>query len=120
MEAAMIYYPAIGTRLCDQRVEELRSEFGMVLADRIIEAEAIDFLWEARVSERYLGQQYEMDWIGDERDREISRVAVLSCVAGCWSAGLCLIDGDGAPVELVWKQAFESETAAASAFATAN
>src|SRR4051794_6482495 len=106
MEAAMITYPATGNRLCDRRVEEFRAEFGMVLADRIIEAEAVDFLWEARVLERYLGQQCGSEWMGDEQDREISRVAILSCLAGSWSAGLCLVDGDGVPVELVWRQSF--------------
>jgi hypothetical protein len=44
-------------RGCDAAVDALRAEFGAVLAERIIEAEAVDFLWESRVAERYLGQQ---------------------------------------------------------------
>ena len=40
---------AISKRPCDARVDDLRAEFGAILADRIIEAEALDFLWEGRV-----------------------------------------------------------------------
>ena len=40
-------------RGCDAALDALRAEFGGVLAERIIEAEAVDFLWEARVQERH-------------------------------------------------------------------
>ncbi len=51
---------------CDAAVDALRAEFGAVLAERIFEAEAVDFLWEARVRERYLGQQ--IGWGFDDED----------------------------------------------------
>jgi hypothetical protein len=93
-------------RSCDAAVDALRAEFGGVLAERIIEAEAVDFLWEARVRERYLGQQ--IGWGIDDEDgsQELSRVSVLSVLDGRWYAGLCLVDGEGAAVELLWKRQF--------------
>jgi hypothetical protein len=116
----MTLISSIGSRLCDVRVEAYRAEFGAILADRIIEAEAADFLWESRVAERYLGQHLGSDPCGGEDDRELSRVAILSFLAGVWCAGLCLVDGEGAAVELVWKQAFDDEMAAREAFAAAH
>jgi hypothetical protein len=115
MEAAMnMMYPI--ARRCDARVEELRAEFGAILAERIIEAEAVDFLWEARVIEHYLGQHPVSEWLDDGAGDELSRVLVLSCLAGEWVMGLCLVDGEGHPVELVWKRNFGAEMAASEAF----
>jgi hypothetical protein len=95
-------------RGCDAAMDALRAEFGGVLAERIIEAEAVDFLWEARVRERYLGQQIQWELETEEASREISRVAILSSLDGCWYAGMCLVDGEGAAVELLWKRRFAS------------
>ena len=110
----------IGNRVCDQRLEALRAEFGTTLADRIIEAEAVDFLWEARVSERYLGQQCGGDWAREEGDEDLSLVLVLSSLAGAWVVGLCLVDGEGSAVELVWKQPFPSRMAAEAEYGRAH
>jgi hypothetical protein len=95
-------------RGCDAAVDALRAEFGGFLADRIIEAEAVDFLWEARVQERYLGQQIEWELDAEEASQEISRIAILSSLDGCWYAGMCLVDGEGAAIELLWKRRFAS------------
>ncbi len=102
----MNIFSTIG-RGCDVAVDALRAEFGAVLAERIIEAEAVDFLWEARVHERYLGQQIGWDLNEEEASQEFSRVAVLSVLDGCWYAGMCLVDGEGAAVDLLWKRRFE-------------
>ncbi len=104
---------AIG-RGCDAAIDALRAEFGAVLAERIIEAEAVDFLWEARVQERYLGQQIGWDLDDDEASQELSRVAVLSELDGRWYAGMCLVDGEGIAVELLWKRQFRSREEAES------
>ena len=93
-------------RSCDAAVEALRAEFGGVLAERIIEAEAVDFLWESRVRERYLGQQIGVDLDDEEASQELSRVAILSVLEGRWHVGACLVDGEGAAVELLWKRQF--------------
>ena len=53
-----------GVRGPDGRAPE--AEFGAVLAARIMEAEAADFLWEARVKERYLGQHFDVCFPPDD------------------------------------------------------
>jgi hypothetical protein len=94
-------------RGCDGAIDSLRAEFGAVLAERIIEAEEVDFLWEARVRERYLGQQIAPDFDDEEAFRELSRVAISSVLDGRWYVGMCLVNGEGAAVELLWKRPFE-------------
>lgn len=93
-------------RGCDVAIEALRAEFGAVMAEWIIEAEAVDFLWDARIRERYLGQHVGCDLDGDEAFQELSRVAIVSALDGCWYAGMCLVDGEGAAVQLLWKRQF--------------
>lgn len=97
--------PAISQRGCDAIVEDLRAEFGAILADRIIEAEAVDFLWKGRVRERYLGQHL-ANLIDDELSEEVSRIAVLSSIAGRWHVGMCLVDGEANAIDLLWKREF--------------
>ncbi len=104
---------------CDALVDALQAEFGGILAARILEAEAVDFLWDARVAERYLGLH-----VGDEMDaedvsQELSRMLVLSHLAGRWHVGLCLVDGEGTPVDLLWKRPFGSRGEAELGFAQA-
>ncbi|HEX8442517.1 MAG TPA: hypothetical protein VF631_02600 [Allosphingosinicella sp.] len=99
---------AIIGRGCDAAVDALRAEFGAVLADRIIEAEAVDFLWEARVRDRYLGQHTGSDFDDEDASQEFSRVTILSVLDGRWYVGMCLVDGEGVAVELLWKRSFES------------
>ena len=96
---------AILHRGCDARVEDLRAEFGAILADRIIEAEAVDFLWEGRLSERYLGQQVPEMGV-EEMSEDVSRIAVLSSIGGRWYVGTCLVDGEGDAIDLLWKREF--------------
>lgn len=95
-------------RCCDAAMDALRAEFGAVLAERIIEAEAVDFLWESRVAERYLGQQVSWDFDDEDASRDLSRVAILSALGARWYTGMCLVDGEGSAVELLWKRLFES------------
>lgn len=99
---------AVIGRSYDVAVDALRAEFGAALAERIIEAEALDFLWEARVRERYLGQQIGWEFDEEDESQELSRVAILSVLDGQWYAGMCLVDGEGAALELLWKRRFGS------------
>ncbi|MFN3727919.1 MAG: hypothetical protein ACK4SZ_16630 [Allosphingosinicella sp.] len=92
----------------DAVIDALRAEFGAVLAERIIEAEALEFLWEARVRERYLGQQIGSIFDDEDGSEELSRVAILSMLDARWYVAMCLVDGDGAAVELLWKRQFPS------------
>jgi hypothetical protein len=101
-------------RSCDDAIDALRAEFGAVLAERIVEAEAADFLWESRIAERYLGQQIGLEMGDENASQELSRVAFLSMLDGCWYVVLCLVDGEGAAIELLWKRGFECRAEAES------
>ena len=112
----MTMISAIASARCDALVEGLRAEFGAILADRILEAEAADYLWEARLKERYLGQHIDVGFGDFEDERELARVAILSCLSGLWYAASCLVDGEGMAVDLLWKRTFGSREAAEAAF----
>src|SRR4051794_18950564 len=115
----MNIFSSVGMGRCEAMVDALRAELGGVLAERVIEAEAADFLWESRVRERYLGQHIEAI-LGDEQSSdEISRIAFLSFLDGRWHAGICLVDGEGAALELLWKRTFGSSEEAEIAFVQA-
>ena len=100
-------------------VDALRAEFGGILAERILEAEALDFLWDARVAERYLGQHAAREFNAEDARQELSRIVVLSDLAGRWHVAMCLVDGEGRAVELLWKRVFESLGEAEDAFSRA-
>jgi hypothetical protein len=109
-EAIMNMISTIG-RGCDAAVEALKAEFGAVLAERIIEAEALDFLWDSRIQERYLGQMGP-DVDDEDASQELSRVAILSVLDGRCYVGMCLADGEGTAVELLWKRSFDTREGA--------
>ena len=106
-----------------QLVRELQAEFqyGDVagLADRIVESEAADFYWEARVCERYLGQHFDYDGDACGDDDELARVAILSFFSRRWHVGACLVDGESRAVGLLWRRSFGDLAEAESAFASA-
>jgi len=104
-------------------VQGLRMEFGCAdvgaLAERIFEAERAEFHWQARVREHYLGQHLALDLCDDDAGEDISRMAILSFVAGRWHAGICLVDGEGCAVDLLWSRGFERREDASEMFARA-
>ena len=100
-------------------LDALQAEFGSVLAERIFEAEAMDFLWAARVSERYVGSYGGLDQMGEEPDEELSRVAFLSSLQCAWHVGISLIDGEGRAVEMLWRRQFDAREAAERVFVRA-
>lgn len=106
----------VGTSRCEAVVDALRAELGGVLAERVIEAEAAEFLWESRLRERYLGQH--IDAFDDQEfpSGEVSRIAFLGFLDGCWHAGICLVDGEGSATELLWKRTCDSPDEAEIAF----
>ena len=101
---------------CDARIDALRAELGGILAKRVLETEAADFLWDSRVLERYLGQH--VDAIPDDESMlgDVSRLAVLSRLDGAWHAGICLVDGEGSAIDLLWNETFDSRDEALYAF----
>ncbi|HWC56973.1 MAG TPA: hypothetical protein VG434_08415 [Sphingomicrobium sp.] len=104
-------------------VEGLRMELGCSdvasIADRIFEAEKAEFHWEARVRERYLGQHLPTGLGDEDAGEDVSRIAILSFAAGRWHAGICLVDGDGCAVDLLWLRSFEHHEDASETFARA-
>ena len=104
-------------------VEGLRLEFGCAdigaLAERIFEAEKLEFHWDARVRERYLGQHLPLDLGDGNAAEDLSRIAILSFVRGRWHAGVCIVDGDGCAAELLWLRSFEARDEALDAFVRA-
>lgn len=96
--------------------EALRGEFGAIQAARILEAEAADFLWEARVKERYLGQHFDVGFGLGEDEMELARVAVLALLDGRWHVAACLVDGEGSAADLLWKRSFHGREEAEAAF----
>lgn len=103
----------------DAIVDDLRAEVGAILADRIIEAEALDFLWEGRISERYLGQ-HTGHLLVEAMSEDVSRIAVLSSIGGRWYVGLCLVDGEGDAIDLLWKREFQARSDAEFALGRAH
>lgn len=104
------------TKSCEAVVEGLRAEFGAIQAARILEAEAADFLWETRVKERYLGQHFDVGVGLDEDEQELARIAILSFLDGNWHVAACLVDGEGQPVDLLWKRSVDGRDEAEAAF----
>ncbi|SMF61179.1 hypothetical protein [Allosphingosinicella indica] len=103
-----------------ERMDAMRVEFGAILADRILETELLDFLWEARIGERYLGQHFSEDWICDGDGEELSRVAIMSVLNGRFQIAACVVDGEGVPSELIWRRDCHGSDEANSMFATAH
>jgi hypothetical protein len=104
-------------------VEGLSMEFGCAdigaLARRILDSERADFHWDARVQEHYLGQHFALDFGDEDSSDDIARIAILSFLDGRWHAGVCLVDGDGCAVDLLWLRSFERREDASDAFARA-
>ena len=99
------------------QLEALEVQFGAIVASRILEAEAADFHWDARVRERYLGQHPDDDYgSGDE----LSRIAIVSDLGGQWHAGVCLVDGEGCIERLLWLRSFAARNEAEATFARAH
>lgn len=96
--------------------EALRAEFGAIQAARILEAEAADFLWEARLMERYLGQHFDVGLSLEEDELELARIAVLAFLDGRWHVAACLVDGEGRGVDLLWKRSFDGREEAEAGF----
>jgi hypothetical protein len=100
-------------------VSGLEIEFGRgageALAHRFLEAEEIDFHWDARAEERWIGI-YEC---ADDDDIELDRVAIFGRLDGKYFVAAMIVDGDGNPHGMMGKRSFGREQAARAAFAAA-
>jgi hypothetical protein len=101
-------------------VHGLEVEFGRAagaaLAERFWQAEDVDFSWDARLQERWLGS---FQSVVDE-EIELDRVAILGRTGGRWFAATMIIDGDGRPHAMVARRHFARRSAAERAFANAS
>ena len=108
---------AASDRVMAALVAGLEIEFGRgageALAQRFLEAEESDFLWEARQSERWLGAYASID----DDDVELDRVAILGRLDGRWFVAVSIVDGDGNAQGLMGRRSFRSERQAREAFA---
>lgn len=110
---------AASDRVMATLVSGLEIEFGRgagaALAHRFLEAEEVDFHWDARVRERWVGT-YES---ADDEDFELDRVAVIGRLDGKWFVAVIIIDGDGNAHGMMGKRTFGREMEARAAFAQA-
>jgi hypothetical protein len=100
-------------------VSGLEVEFGRgagaALAQRFLEAEEVDFHWDARIEERWIGT-YECI---DTDEIELDRIAILGQLDGECFAAVMIVDGDGNAQGMMGQRSFESIGEARKAFAIA-
>ena len=72
---------------------ELGRGAGEALAHRFLDAEEVDFRWDARIEERWMGAYHSMD----EDGLELDRIAICGRIDGRWYCATMLVDGDGQP-----------------------
>jgi len=98
-------------------VAGLETEFGQgagaALAQLFLETEESDFLWAARVSERWLGAYQTQD----EEEAWLDRVGIIGRWDGRWFVAVSIVDGDGNAHGLVGRRTFGSAAQARKAVA---
>ncbi|WP_234038108.1 hypothetical protein [Erythrobacter sp. YJ-T3-07] len=77
---------------------------GEALAHRFLKAESIDFHWDARVDERWIGT-YESS---DDDEFELERIAICGRLGGTWFCATMLVDGDGNAHGMTGRRTFGS------------
>jgi hypothetical protein len=97
----------------------LQIEFGSSaaegLAHHFLEAEEVDFHWDARISERWL-EAYEAQ---DDDELELDRIQIIGRLDGRWFIATCIVDGDGNAHGMLGCRDFRSESAAREAYSDA-
>lgn len=94
---------------------EFGHDVGEALAQRFLEAEEVDFLWEARIEERWIGG-YES--IGDD-DFELDRVRILGRLDDHWFVAVMIVDGEGNAHGMMGRRVFPTGSRARKAFVDA-
>ena len=106
-------------RVMAKLIAGLELEFGRGaaegLAHHFLEAEEVDFHWEVRISERWLGA-YEAQ---DDDELELDRIQIMGRLDGRWFVATCIVDGDGNAHGMLGCRNFSSENAARKAFSDA-
>jgi len=94
---------------------EFGRDAGEGLARHFLEAEEVDYRWDARRTERWLGR-YEG---GDDDDLMLDRVAICGQLDGKWFAATMIVDGDGRAHGMLGCRSFPGQSVARMAMATA-
>ncbi|MBO9601836.1 MAG: hypothetical protein J7496_04930 [Novosphingobium sp.] len=102
---------SIGTA-SDRVLEALRAgleiEFGRgageALAGRFLDAEEIDFRWDARVEERWIGAHEN----ADDDEFELDRIAICGRFDGVWFCATMLVTGNGQAHSMIRCRQFRS------------
>lgn len=111
---------AASDRVMAALISGLEIEFGRgageALAYRFLEAEEVDFHWDARVQERWIGAYHNVD----DDDFELDRVAILGWLDGRWFVATMIVDGEGNAHGMLGHRAFGSKAAAQKAYGGAH
>lgn len=109
----------VSDRVMAALVSGLEIEFGHgvgeALAHRFLEAEETDFLWDARVEERWIGAYDSTDDDGFDLDR----VRIIGRLDGKWFVAVMIVDGDGNAHGVMGKREFGRRRQALAAFSDA-
>ncbi|MBX9898025.1 MAG: hypothetical protein K2Y17_09040 [Qipengyuania sp.] len=113
----------VSDRVMAALVSGLEMEFGRdageALAHRFLMAEEVDFHWDARVQERWIGVYIGAIEGEDEDDFELDRVRIIGILDGRWFVAVMIVDGDGNAHGMMGKRDFRREREARAAFADA-
>lgn len=97
-------------------ISGLEIEFGRgvseALAARFLDAEDVDFTWDARILERWIGGFDDQD----HDEIELDRVAICGKLDRYWYCAICIVDGDGGAHGMNGKRIFSNEIAAREAW----
>lgn len=85
---------------------------GEALAQHYLDAEERDFLWDARIDERWLGSCEDEE----DADAQYDRVAVIGRLQGTWYTAVSIVDGEGRAQDLIARRDWESERSAREAW----
>ncbi|MGH6617131.1 hypothetical protein [Sphingomonas sp.] len=94
---------------------EFGRDAGAALAHRFLEAEEVDFHWDARVQERWIGSYAG----GEGEEFELDRVRIIGRLEGRWFVAVMIVDGDGNAHGIMGKRSFGRRRDALRAFADA-
>ncbi|HEX7854653.1 MAG TPA: hypothetical protein VF503_13255 [Sphingobium sp.] len=116
MEQSIAAVSTVADRVLDALVSGLEIEFGRVageaLAHRFVEAEEIDFHWDARVQERWLGAFESID----DEGLELDRVLILGRLDGLWFTAIMIVDGEGQAHGMLSRRTFSTKKGAHKAY----
>ncbi|MES2443968.1 MAG: hypothetical protein V4574_14155 [Pseudomonadota bacterium] len=110
---------AAADRVVSALISGLELEFGRgvgeALAHRFLKAEEVEFHWDARVEERWIGSY---EGVGEE-GIELDRVRILGRLDGEWFVAVMIVDGDGNAHGMMGLRNFRRRGDAVRAFADA-